>query len=61
LGSRPFTDEIQLNLSETRAGGLRGLHFHRNQSDWWIPESGVIRAAVADLRKALRGFSGLPS
>ncbi len=51
-----FTDEIQLNLSETRAGGLRGLHFHRNQSDWWIPVSGVIRAAVADLREGSPGF-----
>lgn len=51
-----FTDEFQLNLSETRAGALRGLHFHRTQADWWVPVSGSIRAAVADLREGSPGF-----
>lgn len=51
-----FTGDIQLNLSETRAGGLRGLHFHRIQSDWWVPVSGSIRAVVADLRPGSPSF-----
>jgi dTDP-4-dehydrorhamnose 3,5-epimerase len=45
-----FSGQVQLNLSETRAGALRGLHFHRVQWDWWVPVRGRIRAAVADLR-----------
>lgn len=45
-----FSGEVQINLSHTREGALRGLHFHRVQWDWWIPVSGRIRAAVADLR-----------
>ena len=28
-----FDRQVQLNLSCTRAGGLRGLHFHRKQWD----------------------------
>lgn len=51
-----FTGDIQLNISETRAGGLRGLHFHRIQSDWWVPVSGSIRAVVADLRPESPAF-----
>lgn len=51
-----FTGDIQLNLSETRTGGLRGLHFHRLQSDWWIPVSGSVRAVVADLRPGSPSF-----
>jgi len=45
-----FTNEIQLNLSRSGKGTLRGLHFHRRQSDWWIPFQGVIQLALADLR-----------
>jgi dTDP-4-dehydrorhamnose 3,5-epimerase len=51
-----FKGDVQLNLSLTRAGGLRGLHFHRVQSDWWVPVSGSIRAVVADLRPESPAF-----
>jgi len=51
-----FTGDMQLNLSETRAGSLRGLHFHRTQSDWWVPVSGSMRAVVADLRPGSASF-----
>ena len=45
-----YHSQIQLNLSRTAAGSLRGLHFHRRQSDWWIQVRGTIQAALADLR-----------
>ena len=51
-----FSADFQLNLSETRAGGLRGLHFHRLQSDWWVPVAGRIRAVIADLRPESPSF-----
>ena len=46
-----YSDEIQLNLSRSIKGSIRGLHFHNKQSDWWIPISGTMQIALADLRK----------
>ena len=41
---------VQSNLSFSRAGVLRGLHFHRRQADyWWVP-SGAILVGLYDLR-----------
>ncbi len=45
-----FEDEIQINLSRSKKGSVRGLHFHKRQSDWWIPVSGTLQVALADLR-----------
>jgi dTDP-4-dehydrorhamnose 3,5-epimerase len=43
---------IQSNRSESAAGVLRGLHFHRRQVDYWFLIEGVIRAGLADLRRS---------
>lgn len=45
-----YGDEIQLNLSRSIKGAMRGLHFHHKQSDWWIPIAGNLQIALADLR-----------
>lgn len=45
-------DIVQTNRSESRAGVLRGLHFHRHQVDYWHVTRGRIRVALADLRSA---------
>ena len=37
---------VQSNLSRTRAGGLRGLHFHRRQADYWCVLDGVALATL---------------
>jgi dTDP-4-dehydrorhamnose 3,5-epimerase len=47
-----FGDEIQVNCSVSRKGTLRGLHFHLRQTDLWFPCSGLVRAALADVRPA---------
>lgn len=41
---------VQSNLSRTRAGGLRGLHFHRDQADYWCVLEGSAFVALVDLR-----------
>ncbi len=41
----------QANLSVSRAGVLRGLHFHKRQYDYWILVAGRIRVGLADLRQ----------
>jgi dTDP-4-dehydrorhamnose 3,5-epimerase len=41
---------VQGNHSHSRAGVLRGLHFHARQSDAWYVVSGSVRVGLADLR-----------
>jgi dTDP-4-dehydrorhamnose 3,5-epimerase len=42
---------VQANLSRSGARVLRGLHYHRLQSDLWVPLRGRATAALFDLRE----------
>jgi dTDP-4-dehydrorhamnose 3,5-epimerase len=41
---------VQSNLSRSKAGVLRGMHFHRSQTDWWVFLEGTAFVALCDLR-----------
>lgn len=41
---------IQANRSESKAGVLRGLHFHRTQADYWVVMAGEIVVCLLDVR-----------
>jgi dTDP-4-dehydrorhamnose 3,5-epimerase len=41
---------VQGNVSFSRAGVLRGLHFHRAQADWWTFYTGAATVGLYDLR-----------
>ena len=41
---------VQTNRSDSRAGVLRGLHYHFRQVDYWYVVRGEIRAALFDIR-----------
>jgi dTDP-4-dehydrorhamnose 3,5-epimerase len=41
---------VQSNHSKSRAGVLRGLHYHRHQADLWYVPRGTAQVALADLR-----------
>jgi len=41
---------LQSNRSDSRAGVLRGLHYHHHQVDYWYAVGGRLRAAMVDLR-----------
>lgn len=41
----------QANLSRSRPGVLRGLHWHRRQTDLWCVLSGIAHVALVDLRE----------
>lgn len=43
-------DRIQNNRSDSKAGVLRGLHYHLYQIDYWYVPKGTIRVGLADLR-----------
>ena len=46
---------VQLNLSSSSAGVLRGLHCHRHQLDYWVVVRGRAFVALVDVRGALAG------
>ena len=41
---------VQSNRSDSKAGVLRGLHYHSRQVDYWYVVHGKIRAGLADIR-----------
>ena len=41
---------IQTNRSDSKAGVLRGLHYHFHQVDYWYVVAGRIRAGLFDMR-----------
>jgi dTDP-4-dehydrorhamnose 3,5-epimerase len=41
---------VQANLSVSRTGVLRGLHFHRRQADYWCVLAGTAFVGLFDLR-----------
>jgi dTDP-4-dehydrorhamnose 3,5-epimerase len=43
---------VQTNRSDSKAGVLRGLHYHYEQVDYWIVLRGHIRVGLADLRRS---------
>ena len=45
-------ERIQSNRSNSRAGVLRGLHYHFRQVDYWYVVRGTIRVGLADLRRS---------
>jgi dTDP-4-dehydrorhamnose 3,5-epimerase len=42
---------VQGNLSFSKAGVLRGLHFHRRQADYWFVVQGTAFVGLYDLRR----------
>lgn len=43
-------ERVQTNRSDSKAGVLRGLHYHHCQVDYWYVPFGTIRVGLADLR-----------
>ena len=41
---------VQWNISRSVAGVVRGLHYHRLQSDFWLVPDGHVRVALVDMR-----------
>jgi len=49
-GLKGAREMVQSNLSRSKAGVLRGLHFHRRQADHWFVVEGRAYVALYDLR-----------
>jgi dTDP-4-dehydrorhamnose 3,5-epimerase len=46
----PAKPMVQWNISYSAAGVVRGLHYHRLQSDYWLCPVGRLRVALVDIR-----------
>jgi dTDP-4-dehydrorhamnose 3,5-epimerase len=46
----PPKPQVQWNISRSGAGVVRGLHYHRLQTDYWLVPDGAVRVALVDLR-----------
>ena len=51
---------VQVNLSTSATGVLRGLHLHRHQLDHWVVASGRAFVALVDVRPMLDGSGSGP-
>lgn len=51
---------VQANLSTSRPGVLRGLHYHRRQLDYWIVATGRCLIALVDVRPVVAGAADRP-
>jgi dTDP-4-dehydrorhamnose 3,5-epimerase len=49
---------VQVNLSTSAPGVLRGLHLHRRQLDYWVVVAGRAFVALVDARPQLGGSPG---
>ena len=45
-------EKLQWSRSESRAGVLRGLHYHLEQIDYWHCVAGRLRVGLYDLRRS---------
>ncbi len=51
-----FEHKIQMNCTVSAEGSLRGLHYHKKQTDIWIPITGRMTAGFADAREDSETF-----
>ena len=47
---------MQTNRNFSKAGVLRGLHYHHHQVDYWCVVQGMVRVGLADLRPSSPTF-----
>jgi dTDP-4-dehydrorhamnose 3,5-epimerase len=60
LAGRPEPVFVQVNLSTSSPGVLRGLHLHRRQLDHWVVAAGRALVALVDVRPLLAGPAERP-
>lgn len=46
----------QVSASLSYPGTIKAFHFHRSQTDLWVPAAGMLQVALVDLRPESRTF-----
>jgi dTDP-4-dehydrorhamnose 3,5-epimerase len=44
-------DSTQVSAALSYPGTIKAFHFHRHQTDCWVPSQGMLQVALVDLRK----------
>ena len=44
-------DSTQVSAALSYPGAIKAFHFHRSQTDCWVPVQGMFQVALVDLRK----------
>jgi dTDP-4-dehydrorhamnose 3,5-epimerase len=51
LASEFPTESTQVSAALSYPGTIKAFHFHRHQTDCWVPVQGMFQVALVDLRK----------
>jgi dTDP-4-dehydrorhamnose 3,5-epimerase len=46
----------QVSAAINYPGIIKAFHFHRNQTDFWVPAAGILQVALVDLRCDSKAF-----
>jgi len=49
-------DSTQVSAALSYPGTIKAFHFHRHQTDCWVPVQGMFQVALVDLRKQSPSF-----
>jgi dTDP-4-dehydrorhamnose 3,5-epimerase len=49
-------DSTQISAALSYPGTIKAFHFHRRQTDCWVPAQGMFQVALVDLRKDSETF-----
>jgi dTDP-4-dehydrorhamnose 3,5-epimerase len=50
------TETTQVSAALSYPGTIKAFHFHKHQTDLWVPSVGMFQVALVDLRKDSRTF-----
>ncbi len=51
-----FPADSQVSAALSYPGTIKAFHFHRKQTDYWVPAQGMFQVALVDLRADSRTF-----
>jgi len=51
--------KIQVSLTLTYPGTIKAIHYHSEQTDLWVPVSGMVQAFLYDLRRRSKTFGAI--
>ena len=51
--------KIQVSLTLTYPGTIKAIHYHSEQTDLWVPVSGMVQAFLYDLRRHSKTFGAI--
>jgi dTDP-4-dehydrorhamnose 3,5-epimerase len=49
-------DRSQISAALNYPGIIKAFHFHRFQTDYWVPAAGLLQVALVDLRRESKTF-----